>query len=72
MNVMGKIASFIAILGLVAAIADWINKVPKVLQWMDLWGATVSWLIKIAIVALGCLLWFISRPRANDLDPGQE
>jgi hypothetical protein len=69
MNFLSKLASFIAIFGLVAVVAGLINRVPRVLQWIDMWGTTTSWLIKIALVAGGGLLWFISRPRAgNDME----
>jgi hypothetical protein len=66
MEVINKIGTFIAGLGLVAIIAGLFNKVPRALQWMDNWGESWAWIIKLGMVSIGAFCWFISRPRADD------
>ena len=68
MRFVSNLASVMVILGLAAIVAGFFNRVPNVLKWIDRWGEVTSWLIKIALVAGGGLIWFIARPRATNDD----
>ncbi|WP_298781851.1 hypothetical protein [uncultured Polaribacter sp.] len=54
---MKKIGSTLIILGLLAIVLNFANRVPRVLLWIYFWGETTALGIKIAIVIVGFLLW---------------
>jgi hypothetical protein len=37
-----------------------IGFVPKILIWIDMWGETIGWAIRIGITVLGGLLFLVS------------
>ena len=40
---------------------DFFNYVPKLLFWIYEWGDGVAWIIKIALIVVGGILWFLGR-----------
>lgn len=55
---MKNIGAFLAVAGILATVLDFFGRVPKMLFWIYNWGDTMSWVIKIAMIALGAMLWF--------------
>jgi cytochrome b561 len=53
-----KIGSFVAVLGLLAIVFGFFNRVPKILMWMYEWGEGAAWAIKIGLVVVGAALYF--------------
>lgn len=62
---MKNIGSLLFILGAFAIVLDFFNRVPKLLMWIYNWGETTAWIIKIALVVVGGILWFMGK---NDKD----
>ncbi|SEC35351.1 hypothetical protein SAMN04489761_2756 [Tenacibaculum sp. MAR_2009_124] len=56
---MKKIGSTLVFLGIFAIVLNFVNMVPRVLMWIYAWGETSAWGIKIGIIVLGAILWFI-------------
>lgn len=50
-----------AILGLLAIVLNFMDRVPRLLMWIYLWGDTVAWIIKIALVVVGGALFFFAK-----------
>lgn len=59
MNFLGKLGGTIAILGILAIVLDFVNRVPRVLMWIYNWGDNTAWIIKIALVVGGGILFFV-------------
>lgn len=57
---MKEIGKYMAIAGLLAIGLNFANRVPRVLMWIYTWGETVAWGIKIGLVIVGAILYFIS------------
>lgn len=54
---MQKIGSFLIIIGLLAVILDFFNRVPRILLWIYEWGNAPAWAIKIGLIVLGAVLY---------------
>ncbi len=62
---MKRIGSYMAIIGLVAIVMNFLDKVPTLLMWIYNWGDTVAWIIKIGLVVIGGALWFLGGRQEN-------
>ena len=51
---------FLFLLGIASIVMYFIGFVPKILVWIDMWGETIGWAIRIGITVLGGLLFLIS------------
>ncbi|NDV79771.1 hypothetical protein [Dysgonomonas sp. 511] len=60
-----KIGSFMAIIGAMAMVLSFLDRVPRVLFWIYLWGDTVAWIIMIAITVIGAVLWLLGKKGAT-------
>ncbi len=56
---IGKIGSFLCIIGLLAIVMNFFNYVPKLLIWIYKWGEGPAWGIKIALVVVGGAMWWM-------------
>lgn len=56
---MKKIGSYMAIFGLFAIVMGFLNRVPSLLIWIYNWGETTAWIIKVALVIVGGVLFFL-------------
>lgn len=54
---MKGLGSLLFILGVLAIVLDYANRVPRVLMWIYNWGDNVAWAIKIALVVIGAVLY---------------
>lgn len=48
--------------GLFAIVLDFFDRVPTILMWIYSWGDTAAWAIKIGLVVLGAVLFFVGKP----------
>jgi len=62
---ISKIGSFMATIGLLAIVLNFLDMVPKILFWIYLWGDAVAWVIMIAITLVGGILWFLGKNSAT-------
>ncbi len=56
---MRQIGSLAVFLGVFAIILDFMDRVPSVLAWIYNWGEGPAWGIKIGLIVVGALLWFL-------------
>jgi hypothetical protein len=64
---MKSIGSLLLLFGAAAIIMGFMDFVPRILQWIYLWGETNAWIIKIGLVVLGAALYLIgSRKKAEE------
>jgi hypothetical protein len=56
---MRQIGSLAFVLGILAIVLDFMDRVPSVLVWIYNWGEGPAWGIKIALVLVGAALWFL-------------
>lgn len=66
MNLINKLAGLAAILGVLAIILNFLDRVPLVLAWIYKWGESTAWIIKIGLIVVGGIVWFVTRPRMED------
>lgn len=58
---MKSFGSALVYLGVWAIILNFFNFVPKVLVWIYEWGEGPAWGIKIGVIVVGGLLWWLGR-----------
>jgi hypothetical protein len=56
-----KAGSYMALLGIFAIVLNFMDRVPKLLMWIYMWGDTVAWIIKIGLVVVGGALFFFTK-----------
>jgi hypothetical protein len=57
---MKSIGSFMALLGGLAIVLNFLDRVPRLLMWIYNWGDNVAWAIKIGLVVVGGALYFLA------------
>ncbi|MBP8083678.1 MAG: hypothetical protein KBH06_14850 [Spirochaetes bacterium] len=57
---MSSAGGFLFLLGIASIVMYFIGFVPKILIWIDMWGETIGWAIRIGITVLGGLLFLVS------------
>ena len=72
MRLLNQIGMYAAILGIMAIVLNFFDMVPRLLMWIYLWGEDNAWIIKIALVIGGGLLWFMTRPKHQELASSEE
>ena len=55
---IGKGGLALVLLGLASSILSFFNYNIKLLAWIDIWGDTMGWVIRILLIAVGGLLFF--------------
>lgn len=58
---MKSFGSLLVFLGIAAILLDFLDRVPKLLVWIYMWGDGVAWVIKIAIIILGAVLFLLGK-----------
>jgi len=58
---LSYVGASMAVLGLLAIVLDFLNRVPKLLFWIYNWGEGVAWVIKITFVVAGAALYFMAN-----------
>ncbi len=67
---MKSIGSFMFIIGVLAIVLNFFDRVPKILVWIYEWGDGVAWIIKIALVVVGGILYLMGNN--SEKEPKQE
>lgn len=65
---MRKIGSYMAIFGILAIVLNFFDRVPTILMWIYSWGDTAAWGIKIGLVVVGAILFFVGKPSEEEAD----
>jgi len=56
---LGKLGMFLFFFGLASAILSFFNYNLRLLIWVDLWGATIGWILRIGFIVGGGLLFLL-------------
>jgi hypothetical protein len=67
-EILRQIGVVSVIFGGLAIFMNIFDYVPKVLNWIYNWGEGTAWGIKIAMVVVGGLLWYMCRRSVNPPD----
>ena len=62
---MKAIGKYMAIAGLLAIVLNFVNRVPRILMWIYSWGETTAWTIKIGLVVVGAILFFMGNKKES-------
>lgn len=57
---MGQVGSFLLLFGIGSIILNFFNYEFIILSWIDNWGSTVGWVIRIAMIVVGAGLLLMS------------
>jgi hypothetical protein len=60
---MKSIGGYLFFFGLGSIILNFLNMEFKLLMWIDNWGPTVGWSIRIGLLVLGAVLWLLGRSK---------
>ena len=66
---MKSIGSLLVILGIVAIIFGFIERVPTILSWIYEWGDGPAWAIKIGLIVVGAVLYLLGARQAGSSTP---
>ncbi|PWG06455.1 hypothetical protein [Polaribacter aquimarinus] len=69
---MKKVGSYMAIFGLLAIVLNFVDRVPTLLMWIYNWGDTTAWVIKIGLVVVGAVLYFMGGASASSEEEAKE
>lgn len=69
-RLLTNLGGFLAISGIISCILYFIDYQLKILAWIDTWGVTLGWVIRIGLVVIGVLLFFIAGQKANNGEEG--
>ncbi|WP_299111322.1 hypothetical protein [uncultured Winogradskyella sp.] len=64
---MRKIGVYAVLIGLALIILPYIGLTIRFLGWIDELGETTAWAIKIGLVVLGAVLFFMGKPEEEEL-----
>ena len=60
---MKSIGSTLLFFGIGSIVLHFINMEFILLAWIELWGATVAWIIRAALIVVGAILWIVGKSR---------
>ncbi len=63
---MKRIGIYIALFGIAAIILPYFERQLVILSWIDNWGETVSWVIKIGLIVVGVVLFFMLKSKPKE------
>ena len=55
-----------ALLGIAAIVLNFLNMVPRLLMWIYSWGETTAWAIKIGLIVVGAILFFVGKKSEDE------
>jgi hypothetical protein len=61
---MKTIGGYMFFFGIGSIVLSFLNMQFIILSWIDTWGATTGWAIRIGLAVVGGALWLIARNRA--------
>jgi hypothetical protein len=63
---MKSIGSLMFLFGAASVVFGFMDRVPRLLMWIYNWGDGVAWAIKIGLIVVGAILYFMgSRSKAE-------
>ncbi|MDF1548420.1 MAG: hypothetical protein P1P88_11405 [Bacteroidales bacterium] len=71
-RLLTNLGGFLAISGIISCILYFIDYQLKILAWIDTWGNTMGWVIRIGLILVGLALFFIAGQTANKGSEGND
>ncbi|MFV0605461.1 MAG: hypothetical protein ACK5NK_06415 [Niabella sp.] len=68
---MRSLGSFLTIIGVIAIITNYMDRVPRLLFWIYNWGDNVAWIIKIGLIVIGLILIFAAGSKKKSEETPQ-
>jgi hypothetical protein len=65
-STLSYIGASMAVLGILAIVLNFLDRVPRLLMWIYNWGEGTAWVIKILFVVVGAALYFIANKKGSD------
>ncbi|WP_299099192.1 hypothetical protein [uncultured Winogradskyella sp.] len=65
---MKKIGGYMAVIGLALIILPYIGLTIRFLGWIDELGTFPAWAIKIGLVVIGAVLFFMGKPEVEETE----
>ena len=62
---MKRLGGYVALFGVLAIVLPFFNLQLRLLGWIDTWGETVSWAIKIGLIVVGAAMFFMGGSSAE-------
>lgn len=62
---MRKIGVYLLIFGLGSIVLNFLGMNFKLLFWIDSWGTTTGWIIRIGVALLGLAIMLFSKPETE-------
>lgn len=56
---LSSIGAFLAIAGVASIVLYFIGYNLKILMWIDMWGITMGWVIRVGLIIAGGVLYLI-------------
>lgn len=63
---MQKLGGYLFFFGVGSIVLSFLNMQFIILAWIDLWGPSVGWTIRIAMAVIGGILWLVGRNAAAE------
>ena len=63
---MRKIGSYMAIIGLALILLPFIGLTVRFTDWIYNWGEGIAWAIKIGLIVIGAVLFFMGKPEVEE------
>lgn len=60
---MKNIGSFLSLIGVLAIVFNFMDRVPNLLMWIYNWGDSVAWAIKISLIVVGVALYYFGKKK---------
>jgi len=65
---MRKIGTYLALIGIALIVLPYFGLTLRFLDWINNWGATVAWAIKIGLIVVGAILFFMGKSQSEDTE----
>lgn len=63
---MKTIGTYLAIFGVASIILYFFDMQLKILMWIDEWGETTGWAIRIGLVVIGLVLFLVGKNQEEE------
>lgn len=63
---MRKVGTYMAIAGILLIVLPFFGLTLKLLRWVDELGETAAWAIKIGLIVVGAVLFFLDKPAEEE------
>ncbi|MDG4714699.1 MULTISPECIES: hypothetical protein [Winogradskyella] len=65
---MRKVGSYMALIGIGLIVLPFVGLTIRFTDWIYEWGEGVAWAIKIGLVVVGAVLFFLGKPEEEEVE----